>query len=84
MRRYRIPAIDRLGRDSLKIEMAKRGYENIERTLHSWIQRRSVPDTAKMMMLEMAKARPDVTLDISEDFDVRSVTVGDAAEADAA
>lgn len=57
MRRFHIPAIDRLGRDSIEEEMAARGYENVVRTLNSWVQRRKVPGDAIIMLLEMAEGR---------------------------
>ena len=57
MKRFHIPAIDRLGRDSVKREMASRGYKNVQRTLNSWVQRRKLTPPAIVMLMEMAARR---------------------------
>ncbi len=57
MKRFHIPAIDLLGRASVKSEMANRGYENAGRSLNSWVQRRKLPGDAVIMLLEMAAER---------------------------
>lgn len=82
MRRFCIPAIDLIGREVVRNAMSRSGYENADRALDSWVQRRKVPDAAKLMMMELARDK-DIDVDF-RDFEVQSVASEDCSMSGAA
>ena len=82
MRQFCIRAIDLIGREAVRDEMRRRGYENIDRALDSWVQRRKVPDAMKLMMMDLAR-EADIDLD-PQDFDVQPIASEDRSLSGAA
>lgn len=78
MKQFRVPAIEAIGQPVVEREMKRRGYENARRAIFSWVQRRKVPEGAKIMLLELASA-VDVEIDL-QDLEIEALASKDESK----